>query len=188
MGRPKGSKKKNTKTREQEMGQDKEQVQERIPFVKKRRVKVKKIIDTSNTDKIRRTLEEARKQGKGWTEKHKTELEKSLFSHVLVLEYPYFIQATSTCYVLKQFVDKKDENGEYRQPISLCYAGRLGDMLKVCVTRLIRIPSNVEECARNIERIFDMIDARIENLRPRDLFEDYKTAHELKERMMQLEV
>ena len=184
MSRPKESKNKNTKTREQVQEQDKEQVHS----VKKRRVKVKKIIDTSNTEKIKRTLEEARKQGRSWTENHKKELEKSLFSHVLLLEYPYFIQATSTCYVLKQFVDKKDENGEYRQPISLCYAGRLGDMLKVCVTRLIRIPSNVEECARNIERIFDMIDARIENLRPRDLFDDYKAAHELKERMMQLEV
>ena len=86
---------------------------------------------------------------------------------------------------MKQFVDKKDDNGEYRQPIPLCYAGRLADILKISADRFIRIPSNVEECENNIERIYSMIDARIENKKPCELFEEYKTAQELKSRMLQ---
>ena len=169
MGRPKGSKNKKTKAQTQ--------VQEK-PVIK-RRTRIKKIIDNSSTEKIKKTLQEARKKKKSWTKE-----QKARFSHVLILEYPYFIQATSTCYVLKQFVDKKEDNGEYRQPLPMCYANRLGDMLKICVNRLIRIPSNVEECEDNIERIFNMIDARIENKKPCELFEEYKTAQELRSRML----
>ena len=173
MGRPKGSKNKKTKVQEQLQAQEK-------PVKKRRtRTRIKKIINNSNTEKIKNTLEKARKNGDDWTKE-----QKARFPHVLILEYPYFIQATSTCYVLKQFVDKKDDNGEYRRPISLCYACRLGDMLKICANRLIRIPSNVEECEDNIERIFNMIDARIENKRTCDLFEEYKTAQELRSRML----
>ena len=168
MGRPKGSKNKKTVA--------KAQVQENP--VRKKRVRIKKIIDISSTEKIKKTLQETRKQKKSWTKE-----QKARFPHVLILEYPYFIQATSTCYVLKQFVDKKDKDGEYRQPISICYACRLGDMLKICANRLIRIPSNVEECEDNIERIFNMIDARIENKRTCDLFEEYKTAQELRKKL-----
>ena len=172
MGRPKGSKNKKTKVQEQL------QVQE-MP-VKKKRVRIKKIVNSSSTEKIKKTLQDARKKKKSWTKE-----QKARFSHVLILEYPYFIQATSTCYVLKQFVDKKDDNGEYRQPIPLCYAGRLADILKISADRFIRIPSNVEECENNIERIYSMIDARIENKKPCELFEEYKTTQELKSRMLQ---
>ena len=171
MGRPKGSKNKKTKV------QVKAQVRE-TP-VKERRTRIKKIVNNSNTEKIKNTLEKARKNGDDWTEE-----EKARFSHVLILEYPYFIQATSTCYVLKQFVDKKDDDGEYRQPLPMCYASRLADILKISADRLIRIPSNVEECEDNIERIYSMIDARIENKRPCELFEEYKTAQELRAHMI----
>ena len=171
MGRPKGTKNKKTKVQVQE------QVQEKP--VKKRRTRIKKIINNSNTEKIKNTLEKARKNGEDWTEE-----QKARFSHVLILEYPYFIQATSTCYVLKQFVDKKDDNGEYRQPLPMCYASRLVDILKISVDRFIRIPANVEECENNIERIYNMIDARIENKRPCELFEEYKTAQELRNHML----
>lgn len=171
MGRPKGSKNKKTKV------QVKAQVQEKP--VKKRRTRIKKIINNSNKEKVKKTLEKARKNGEDWTEE-----QKARFSHVLILEYPYFIQATSTCYVLKQFVDKKDDNGEYRQPIPLCYGGRLADILKSSVDRFIRIPANVAECENNIKRIYSMIDARIENKKPCELFEEYKTAQELRARMM----
>ena len=171
MGRPKGSKNKKTKV------QVKAQVQEKP--VKKRRTRIKKIINNSNKEEIKKTLEKARKNGEDWTEE-----QKARFSHVLILEYPYFIQATSTCYVLKQFVDKKDEDGEYRQPLPMCYASRLADILKISADRLIRIPSNVEECEDNIERIYSMIDARIGNKHPCELFEEYKTAQELRARMM----
>lgn len=173
MGRPKGSKNKNKKTKVQV----KAQVQEKP--VKKRRTRIKKIINNSNKEKIKKTLEKARKNGEDWTEE-----QKARFSHVLILEYPYFIQATSTCYVLKQFVDKKDDNGEYRQPIPLCYGGRLADILKSSVDRFIRIPASVEECENNIKRIYSMIDARIENKKPCELFEEYKTAQELRARMI----
>ena len=169
MGRPKGSKNKKTKAQTQ--------VQEKP--VRKRRTKIKKIIDNSNIEKVKNTLEKARKNGEDWTEE-----QKARFSHVLILEYPYFIQATSTCYVLKQFVDKKDNNGEYKQPIPLCYGGRLADILKSSVDRFIRIPANVEECENNIKRIYSMIDARIENKKSCELFEEYKTAQELRARMM----
>lgn len=171
MGRPNGSKNKRTKV------QVKARVQEKP--VKKRRTRIKKIINNSNKEKIKKTLEKARKNGEDWTEK-----QKARFSHVLILEYPYFIQATSTCYVLKQFVDKKDDNGEYRQPLPMCYASRLADILKISADRLIRVPSNVEECEDNIERIYSMIDARIENKRPCELFEEYKTAQELRNHML----
>ena len=170
MGRPKGSKNKKTKA----------QVQLQEKPVKKRRTRIKKIINNSNKEKVKKTLEKARKNGEDWTEE-----QKARFSHVLILEYPYFIQATSTCYVLKQFVDKKDEDGEYRQPLPMCYASRLADILKISADRLIRIPSNVEECEDNIERIYSMIDARIENKRPCELFEEYKTAQELRNHMLQ---
>ena len=169
MGRPKGSKNKKTKAQTQ--------VQEKP--VRKRRTKIKKIIDNSNIEKVKNTLEKARKNGEDWTEE-----QKARFSHVLILEYPYFIQATSTCYVLKQFVDKKDNNGEYKQPIPLCYGGRLADILKSSVDRFIRIPANVEECENNIKRIYSMIDARIENKKSCELFEEYKTAQELRSRML----
>ena len=171
MGRPKGSKNKKTKAQEQLQAQEKP--------VKKRRTRIKKIVNNSNTEKIKTTLEKARKNGDGWTEE-----QKAKFSHVLILEYPYFIQATSTCYVLKQFVDKKDEDGEYRQPLPMCYASRLADILKISADRFIRIPTNVEECENNIERIYSMIDARIENKRPCELFEEYKTAQELRAHMI----
>jgi hypothetical protein len=170
MGRPKGSKNKKTKAQTQ--------VQEKP--VRKRRTRIKKIVDSSSTEKIKKTLQEARKKKKSWTEE-----QKASFSHVLILEYPYFIQATSTCYVLKQFVDKKDDKGEYRQPLSMCYASRLADILKISADRLIRVPSNVDECEDNIERIYSMIDARIENKRPCELFEEYKTAQELRNHMLQ---
>lgn len=176
MGRPKGSKNKKTKV------QEKEQLQAQEMPVKKRRTRtrIKKIVNNSNTEKIKTTLDKARKNGDDWTEE-----QKARFSHVLILEYPYFIQATSTCYVLKQFVDKKDDNREYRQPLPMCYASRLADILKISADRLIRIPSNVEECEDNIERIFNMIDARIENKRPCELFEEYKTSQELRSHMLQ---
>ena len=170
MGRPKGSKNKKTKVQEQLQAQEKP--------VRKRRTRIKKIVDSSSTEKIKKTLQEARKKKKSWTEE-----QKARFSHVLILEYPYFIQATSTCYVLKQFVDKKDDNGEYRQPIPLCYGVRLADILKSSVDRFIRIPANVAECENNIKRIYSMIDARIENKRPCELFEEYKTAQELRAHM-----
>ena len=170
MGRPKGSKNKKTVA--------KAQVQENP--VRKKRVRIKKIIDISSTEKIKKTLQETRKQKKSWTKE-----QKAKFPHVLILEYPYFIQATSTCYVLKQFVDKKDDNGEYRRPIPLCYGGRLADILKSSVDRFIRIPANVEECENNIKRIYSMIDARIENKKSCELFEEYKTAQELRSRMLQ---
>lgn len=170
MGRTKGSKNKKTKAQEQLQAQEKP--------VKKRRTRIKKIVDNSNTEKIKTTLEKARKNNDDWTEE-----QKARFSHVLILEYPYFIQATSTCYVLKQFVDNKDDSGEYRQPLPMCYASRLADILKISANRLIRIPSNVEECEDNIERIYSMIDARIENKRPCELFEEYKTAQELRAHM-----
>ena len=174
MGRPKGSKNKKTKVQEQLQAQEK-------PVKKRRtRTRIKKIVNNSNTEKIKNALEKARKNGDNWTEE-----QKARFSHVLILEYPYFIQATSTCYVLKQFVDKKDDNGEYRQPLPMCYASRLADILKISADRLIRIPSNVEECEDNIERIYSMIDARIENKRPCELFGEYKTAQELRNHMLQ---
>ena len=169
MGRPKGSKNKKAVA--------KAQVQENP--VRKKRVRIKKIIDISSTEKIKKTLQETRKQKKSWTKE-----QKARFNHVLILEYPYFIQATSTCYVLKQFVDKKDDNGEYRQPLPMCYASRLADILKISADRFIRVPSNVEECEDNIERIYSMIDARIENKRPCELFEEYKTAQELRAHMI----
>ena len=173
MGRPKGSKNKKTKVQAQLQTQEK-------PIKKRRtRTRIKKIVNNSNTEKIKNTLEKARKNGDDWTEE-----QKARFSHVLILEYPYFIQATSTCYVLKQFVDKKDDDGEYRQPLPMCYASRLADILKISADRLIRIPSNVEECEDNIERIYSMIDARIENKRPCELFEEYKTAQELRNHML----
>ena len=78
----------------------------------------------------------------------------------------------------------KDDNGEYRQPLPMCYASRLADILKISADRLIRVPSNVEECEDNIERIYSMIDARIENKRPCELFEEYKTAQELRNHML----
>lgn len=175
MGRPKGSKNKKTKVQEQVQLQAQE-----MPVKKRRtRTRIKKIVNNSNTEKIKTTLEKARKNGDDWTEE-----QKARFSHVLILEYPYFIQATSTCYVLKQFVDKKDDDGEYRQPLPMCYASRLADILKISADRLIRIPSNVEECEDNIERIYSMIDARIENKRPCELFEEYKTAQELRAHMI----
>ena len=173
MGRPKGSKNKKTKV------QVKAQVQEKPVRERRTRTRIKKIINNSNKEEIKKTLEKARKNGEDWTEE-----QKARFSHVLILEYPYFIQATSTCYVLKQFVDKKDDNGEYRQPIPLCYGGRLADILKSSVDRFIRIPANVEECENNIKRIYSMIDARIENKKSCELFEEYKTAQELRARMM----
>ena len=172
MGRPKGSKNKKTKVQEQLQAQEKP--------VRKRRTRIKKIVNSSSTEKIKKTLQEARKKKKSWAKE-----QKARFSHVLILEYPYFIQATSTCYVLKQFVDKKDDNGEYRQPLPMCYASRLADILKISADRLIRIPSNVEECEDNIERIYNMVDARIENKRPCELFEEYKTAQELRNHMLQ---
>ena len=141
--------------------------------------KARKLGRTDSLKPIKNTLEKARKNGDDWTEE-----QKARFSHVLILEYPYFIQATSTCYVLKQFVDKKDDDGEYRQPLPMCYASRLADILKISADRLIRIPSNVEECEDNIERIYSMIDARIENKRPCELFEEYKTAQELRAHMI----
>ena len=171
MGRPKGSKNKKTKVQEQLQAQEKP--------VRKRRTRIKKIVNSSSTEKIKKTLQEARKKKKSWAKE-----QKARFSHVLILEYPYFIQATSTCYVLKQFVDKKDDNGEYRQPLPMCYASRLADILKISADRLIRIPSNVEECEDNIERIYNMVDARIENKRPCELFEEYKTAQELRAHMI----
>ena len=171
MGRPKGSKNKKTIA--------KEQLQEKPVKKRRTRTRIKKIINNSNKEKVKKTLEKARKNGEDWTEE-----QKARFSHVLILEYPYFIQATSTCYVLKQFVDKKDDNGEYRQPIPLCYGGRLADILKSSVDRFIRIPANVAECENNIKRIYSMIDARIENKKPCELFEEYKTAQELRARMM----
>ena len=174
MGRPKGSKNKKTKV------QVKTQVQEKPVKERKTRTRIKKIINNSNKEKVKKTLEKARKNGEDWTEE-----QKARFSHVLILEYPYFIQATSTCYVLKQFVDKKDDNGEYRQPIPLCYGGRLADILKSSADRFIRIPANVEECENNIKRIYSMIDAMIENKKPCELFEEYKTAQELRSRMLQ---
>ena len=177
MGRPKGSKNKKTQAQAQVKAQAKTQVQEKP--ARKRRTRIKKIINNSNAEKIKNTLEKARKNGDDWKEE-----QKARFSHVLILEYPYFIQATSTCYVLKQFVDKKEENGEYRQPLPVCYAGRLADILKISADRLIRIPSNVEECEDNIERIYSMIDARIENKRPCELFKEYKTAQELRAHMI----
>ena len=169
MGRPKGSKNKKTKA--------KEQLQEKP--VKKRRTRIKKIINNSNKEEIKKTLEKARKNGEDWTEE-----QKARFSHVLILEYPYFIQATSTFYVFKQFVDKKDDNGEYRQPIPLCYGGRLADILKSSVDRFIRIPANVAECENNIKRIYSMNDDRNENKKPCEQSEEYKTAQELRARMM----
>ena len=96
MGRPKGSKNKKTKV------QVKAQVQEKPVKERRTRTRIKKIINNSNKEEIKKTLEKARKNGEDWTEE-----QKARFSQVLILEYPYFIQATSTCYVLKQFVDKK---------------------------------------------------------------------------------
>ena len=139
----------------------------------KRNPRIKKIIDKSSESDIKSALESARKQKKDWQEELK-------YKHVLPLEYPFFIQATSTCYVLKQFNEEKDDNGEYKSPKPICYASRLADILKVSATRLIRIPSDVEECADNIQHIYDMIDDRLENKRPCELFEDFKTAQELR--------
>ena len=139
----------------------------------KRNPRIKKIIDKSSESDIKSALEKARKQKKDWQEELK-------YKHVLPLEYPFFIQATSTCYVLKQFNEEKDDNGEYKSPKPICYASRLADILKVSATRLIRIPSDVEECADNIQHIYDMIDDRLENIRPCELFEDFKTAQELR--------
>ena len=142
----------------------------------KRNPRIKKIIDKSSESDIKSALERARKQKKDWQEELK-------YKHVLPLEYPFFIQATSTCYVLKQFNEEKDDNGEYKSPKPICYASRLADILKVSATRLIRIPSDVEECADNIQHIYDMIDDRLENKRPCELFEDFKTAQELRSRL-----
>ena len=140
---------------------------------RKRNPRIKKIIDKSSESDIKSALERARKQKKDWQEELK-------YKHVLPLEYPFFIQATSTCYVLKQFNEEKDDNGEYKSPKPICYASRLADILKVSATRLIRIPSDVKECADNIQHIYDMIDDRLENKRPCELFEDFKTAQELR--------
>ena len=75
MGRPKGSKNKKTKAQEQLQAQEK-------PVKKKRtRTRIKKIVNNSNTEKIKTTLEKARKNGDDWTEE-----QKARFSHVLILE------------------------------------------------------------------------------------------------------
>ena len=166
MGRPKGSKNK-----------PKSLSTNPTAIIKhKRNPRIKKIIDKSSESDIKSALERARKQKKDWQEELK-------YKHVLPLEYPFFIQATSTCYVLKQFNEEKDDNGEYKSPKPICYASRLADILKVSATRLIRIPSDVEECADNIQHIYDMIDDRLENKRPCELFEDFKTAQELRSRL-----
>lgn len=169
MGRPKGSK---NKPKSLSTSSTK-------PVTKRRKnARIKKIIDKSSDSRVKSTLEKARKQNKEWQDELK-------YKHVLPLEYPFFIQATSTCYVLKQFNEEKDDSGEYKPSKPICYASRLADILKVSATRLIRIPSNVEECADNIQHVYNMIDGRLENKRPCELFEDFRTAQELREHMMQ---
>ena len=61
MGRPKGSK--NKKTKAQAQAQEQEQLQAQEKLVKKRRTRtrIKKIINNSNTEKIKNTLDKARK-------------------------------------------------------------------------------------------------------------------------------
>lgn len=167
MGRPKGSKNK-----------PKSLSTSKSVTKRRKNTRIKKIINKSSESGVKSALEKARKQKKEWQDELK-------YKHVLPLEYPFFIQATSTCYVLKQFNEEKDENGEYKPSKPICYASRLADILKVSATRLIRIPSNVEECADNIQHIYNMIDERIENKRPCELFEDFKTAQELRAHMMQ---
>ena len=142
----------------------------------KRNPRIKKIIDKSSESNIKSALERARKQKKEWQDELK-------YKHVLPLEYPFFIQATSTCYVLKQFNEEKDDNGEYKTPKPICYASKLADMLKVSANRLIRIPSTIEEFADNIQHVYNMIDSRIENKRPCELFEDFRTAQELRKNL-----
>lgn len=168
MGRPKGSK---NKPKSLATSSTKHVTK------RKRSSRIKKIINKSSESGIKSALEKARKQKKEWQDELK-------YKHVLPLEYPFFIQATSTCYVLKQFNEEKDDNGEYKPSKPICYASRLADMLKVSANRLIRIPSNVEECADNIQHVYNMIDGRIENKRPCELFEDFKTAQELRAHMM----
>ena len=57
MGRPKGSKNKKTKAQEQLQAQEK-------PVKKRRtRTRIKKIVNNSNTEKIKNTKEKARKNG-----------------------------------------------------------------------------------------------------------------------------
>ena len=164
MGRPKGSK---NKPKSLATSSTK-------PITKRRRTsRIKKIINKSSESGIKLALEKARKQKKEWQDELK-------YRHVLPLEYPFFVQATSTCYVLRQFNEEKDDNEEYKSPKPICYASRLADILKVSATRLIRIPSNVEECADNIQHVYNMIDERIENKRPCELFEDFRTAQELR--------
>lgn len=169
MGRPKGSK---NKPKSLSTSSTK-------PVTKRRKnARIKKIIDKSSDSRVKSALEKARKQKKEWQDELK-------YKHVLPLEYPFFIQATSTCYVLKQFNEEKDENGEYKPSKPICYASRLADMLKISANKLIRIPANVEECADNIQHVYNMIDGRLENKRPCELFEDFKTAQELRAHMMQ---
>lgn len=164
MGRPKGSK---NKPKSLSTSSTK-------PVTKRRKnIRIKKIIYKSSESGVKSALEKARKQKKKWHDELK-------YKHVLPLEYPFFIQATSTCYVLKKFNEEKDVNGEYKPSKSVCYATRLADMLKISANRLIRIPANVEECADNIQHVYNMIEGRIENKRPCELFEDFKTAQELR--------
>lgn len=168
MGRPKGSK---NKPKSLSTSSTK-------PVTKCRKnARIKKIINKSSESGIKSALERARRQKKEWQDELK-------YKHVLLLEYPFFIQATSTCYVLKQFNEENDDNGEYKSPKPICYASRLADILKVSATRLIRIPSSVEECTDNIQHIYNMIDDRLENKRPCELFEEFKTAQELRAHML----
>ena len=164
MGRPKGSKNK-PKSLSTESNTK-----------RNRNQRIKKIIDKSDKSGVKLALERARKRKKDWQDGLK-------YKHVLPLEYPFFIQATSTCYVLKQFNEEKDDNGEYKTPKPICYASKLADMLKVSANRLIRIPSTIEEFADNIQHVYNMIDSRIENKRPCELFEDFKTAQELRKNL-----
>ena len=98
--------------------------------------------------------------------------------HILPLEYPFFIKSYAYGWVLCEA--QKPINGECKWD-NLCYTSGLQSMLKLVVKYGIRVPMDVQELSNNIDHIYSMIEARIDDVKPKDLFKEYNTTGEFLE-------
>lgn len=95
--------------------------------------------------------------------------------HILPLEYPLFIKAYTHGWVLCEAIKPINDKPMWN---SLAYTTGLQNMLKLVVKYGIRVPMDIQKLSDKIDSIYTMIEARIDNVDPKDLFIEYKTTEE----------
>ena len=98
--------------------------------------------------------------------------------HILPLEYPFFIKAYSHGWVLCEAQKPIDGHCMWN---SLCYTSGLQNMLRLVLKYSIRVPMDVQKLSDKIDHVYNMIEARVADVNPKDLFTEYAVTEDFLE-------